>query len=67
MYKKDIRKRLRNTLNKEERLGRDDSRSETMKTKLKQLEKKKVGETRVRAKIKWNAEGERNTKVFWSL
>ena len=66
-YEKYLRKRLKNTLKKEERLGRDNKISQQLKAKIEEIEKRREEGARVRTKTEWNSEGERNTKLFYSL
>ena len=62
-----LRKRLRNTLRKEERLSRDNRISQQLRAKIEEIEKNKEQGARIRTKIEWNNDGERNTKLFFAL
>ena len=66
-YETYLRKRLRNTLRKEERLRRDNRISQQLRAKIEEIEKKKEQGARIRTKIEWNNDGERNTKLFFAL
>ena len=71
-YETYLRKRLRNTLTKEERLGRDNKINQRLRAmnreqRIEEIEKKKKECARIRTKIEWNNDSERNTKLFFSL
>ena len=56
-YETYLRKRLRNTLRKEERLRRDNRISQQLRAKIEEIEKKKEQGARIRTKKEWNNDG----------